>query len=80
MQNPFKTCGNYKFGLRSIWKSHPGFLNDMRESSQDFIAYIKNNRHQEQEVLTTQKLVKQLCRSLLLFKEQFALSRKCEVM
>lgn len=78
MQNPFQTCGNCKFCFRSIWESHPGILNDMKKSSQDFIAYIKNNRHREQEVLTTQKLVKQLCHSLL-FKKQFALSRKGKV-
>lgn len=51
----------------------------MKESSQNFIAYFKNNRHQEQEVLTAQKLVKQLCCPLLLFKKQFGLSRKCTV-
>lgn len=55
MQNPFQTCGNCKFCNSSICKSHLGFLNVMRESNQDFIDYIKNNRHREQEVLTTQK-------------------------
>lgn len=48
----------------------------MKESSQDFIAYFKNNKHQEQEVLTAQKPVKQLHSSLLLVKKQFALSVK----
>lgn len=47
----------------------------MKESSQDFIAYFKNNKHQKQEVLTAQKLVKQL-HCPLLFKKQFAFSRK----
>lgn len=37
---------------------------------------LKNNKHQEQEVLTVQKLVKQLHCPLLLFKKQFALSRQ----
>lgn len=49
------------------------------KSSQDFIAYFKSNRHQGQEVLTAKKLVKQLNFLLLLFKKQFALSRKCIV-